>query len=604
MFQYTPYALMMISAGMISTVLATAVWRRPDAGVKSFSILMLATAFWAITNGSRMLVTTQPAILVLYNLQYLGIIAVPTTWFIFVLEYTGRDHWLTRRNLILLAIMPAITVLAYVSNSWHYQFWTEVGLVSVDSLIVLQTQAGPLFWVHSAYSYLLMAGGVILLVQTMIRSPQLYRGQMVWLLVGALAPWVANAIYIFEYSPLPSFVDLTPLAFTILGMAAAWSMYRYRLMDILPVAKDLIIDSLGDAVIVLDRQNRIVEGNRAAGSLLGVPAREFIGLPAREVLSSQTELVEKFRDVEETTEEISLVVRGLPRTFNMMISPIRNRQGELTGRAVVLHDITALKQANAELLEARRKAEEANQLKTQFLATMSHELRTPLNAISGFTEILMAGMAGDLSDLQRSNLKRIFTNATDLRRLIDDMLDLAKIEAGRMELIRKPFVLKEWLEEIEGQTRGLAEGKNLTYTTLLDETLPTSIIGDPNRLKQVVVNLVSNAIKFTAKGGVRLELQRQGKDRWAIRISDTGIGIPPHAQEVIFDRFRQIDGSTQRKYGGSGLGLAIVRDLTLMMGGNVRVKSALGEGSTFTVLLPLVVESGETVASIQVEMVG
>jgi len=247
----------------------------------------------------------------------------------------------------------------------------------------------------------------------------------------------------------------------------------------------------------------------------------------------------------------------------------------------------ALMEANRELAYARRQAEEATRLKSQFLATMSHELRTPLNAIIGYTEIQLAGMAGELTQEQRDYQERVLANADHLLQLINDVLDIAKIEAGRLEIVDSPFDVRVWLEELIGQTQGLAAEKRLSFEVNLDERMPRLIVGDTARLKQIAINLVSNAIKFTEHGGVRIQIRVHGRDAWKFIVSDTGIGIPSHLLETIFEEFRQVDSSSQRKQGGTGLGLSIVRKLTLMMGGNVRVSSELGKGSTFTVILPL-----------------
>jgi signal transduction histidine kinase len=159
-----------------------------------------------------------------------------------------------------------------------------------------------------------------------------------------------------------------------------------------------------------------------------------------------------------------------------------------------------------------------------------------------------------------------------------------------MELINKPFDLQQWMEETVSQVRVLAEEKGLGFELAIDERMPARIMGDPARIRQVAINLLSNAVKFTHEGRIRLLLRRHGQEAWTLVVEDTGIGIPSHLQETIFEEFRQLDAGSQRKAGGTGLGLSIVRKLALMMGGNVRVKSQVGEGSMFTIILPLTEE--------------
>ncbi|MCA9915917.1 MAG: hypothetical protein KC496_21330, partial [Anaerolineae bacterium] len=252
-----------------------------------------------------------------------------------------------------------------------------------------------------------------------------------------------------------------------------------------------------------------------------------------------------------------------------------------------------LRRKNQDLALARQQAEAIAQLRTQFLATMSHELRTPLNAIIGYTEIQLAGMTGELTSEQQDYQERVLANADHLLELINDVLDLSKIEAGRMELVHKSFNLSHWLEDIIGQVRGLAEDRGLDFSVTLDENMPEVIMGDPSRVRQMAINLLSNAIKFTNEGYVRVYVQKHGNDTWRFIVEDSGIGIPSHMQETIFEEFRQVDSSSQRKVGGTGLGLAIVRKLCMLMNGNVRLKSRVGEGSTFVITLPLIIPVDE-----------
>jgi PAS domain S-box-containing protein len=251
----------------------------------------------------------------------------------------------------------------------------------------------------------------------------------------------------------------------------------------------------------------------------------------------------------------------------------------------------ALIQANHQLALAQRQAEAATQLKSEFLATMSHELRTPLNAIIGYTEIQLAGMTGPLNEEQSEYQARVLTNAEHLLSLINDVLDLSKIEAGRVELVRKPFNLRKLLLEIVRQTEGLIEEDTLNFEYTIDDRLPDIMIGDPDRIKQIAINLLSNAIKFTHEGNVRMSARKHGRDTWTLIVKDTGIGIPVHQQETIFEEFRQADGTSQRQYRGTGLGLSIVKKLALLMGGNIRLESEVGTGTTFTVFLPLSLRS-------------
>ncbi|MDX2162405.1 MAG: ATP-binding protein [bacterium] len=247
---------------------------------------------------------------------------------------------------------------------------------------------------------------------------------------------------------------------------------------------------------------------------------------------------------------------------------------------------TAFNDIGRELIGARDRAVQASRVKDEFVATVSHELRTPLNSIIGYTNILQLGMRGQVDAEARELLGYVGDSSVRLLSLINDVLDIAKIEAGRMELLDKPFNVRALVNTWATETAGLARGKNIHFDVRIDDALPEALYGDETRITQVAINLLSNAVKFTEKGGVELAIIAQG-EHWQIDVTDTGIGIPADALDYIFDEFRQVDGSTQRAYGGTGLGLAIARKLTMMMGGRIWVRSAAGEGSTFTVTLPL-----------------
>lgn len=274
--------------------------------------------------------------------------------------------------------------------------------------------------------------------------------------------------------------------------------------------------------------------------------------------------------------------------------PLRDSSGKMIGVLGTYADITPRKNAERdrerlikELQVANRIANENARLKSEFLATMSHELRTPLNAIEGFTGIILSGMGGvQLNDKAQRYVQRIRANSARLLNLINDFLDLSRIEAGRFELARMPFSPAQLSEKWQEQFSVLAEKKGLNFVVRLGDGLPDQLMGDEEAISKIVLNLLNNAVKFTEQGQVSLTLESQG-DQWSISVEDTGIGIPPHAREFIFEEFRQVDQSSKRVHGGTGLGLAIVQKLARSMGGTVNLKSEVGQGSTFTVTLPI-----------------
>jgi len=263
---------------------------------------------------------------------------------------------------------------------------------------------------------------------------------------------------------------------------------------------------------------------------------------------------------------------------------VRNQDGRPI-RIVGTHvDITERRRAAAELEEAKERAEAADRLKSAFLATMSHELRTPLNSIIGFTGILLQRLAGPLTDEQEKQLGMVRTSARHLLELINDVLDISKIEAGQLEVTSESFDLRDLIEKAVATARPLAEEKGLDVQV---EVAPevAEVLSDRRRVNQILTNLLSNAIKFTEAGFVRVSCRLDGGDVILV-VEDTGIGIDEKDLPGLFVPFRQIDSGLTRKYEGTGLGLSICRRLSEKLGGTIGVKSELGRGSRFTVRLP------------------
>jgi signal transduction histidine kinase len=249
-----------------------------------------------------------------------------------------------------------------------------------------------------------------------------------------------------------------------------------------------------------------------------------------------------------------------------------------------------------ELVALNQRLDQANRLKSQFLANVSHEFRTPMNAIIGFTRLVMRKTEAQIPPLQHANLQKVLISADHLLSLINGLLDLSKIEAGRMEVYPATFDLTELVQAAAGTVEPMLKAERVTLVVDVAPDLPP-LHTDREKLRQILMNLLGNAAKFTEEGVIKVSAERTN-DTLCLAVSDTGIGIPGDALPYIFEEFRQVDMSSTRRHGGTGLGLAIVDRLARLLGGQVTVESELGKGSTFTVTIPLVLApSGGTVAS-------
>ncbi len=262
-------------------------------------------------------------------------------------------------------------------------------------------------------------------------------------------------------------------------------------------------------------------------------------------------------------------------------------EGEVTGVAIFSKDITENKKFQKELLQARNDAINSAKAKTDFLSNMSHEIRTPMNAIMGLTELLLEE---DLQGTIQENLKSIRYSADNLLVIINDILDFSKIEAGKITFESIEFDIRERMSELYKTFEYRSKEKGLDFIITMDEAVPNILKGDPYRLNQILFNLVGNAIKFTSKGSITIDINllssKADQALVAFTVTDTGIGIPEHKHSKIFESFTQAYTDTTRKFGGTGLGLAITKNLTLLQNGNINIKSRVGQGTTFSVELP------------------
>ncbi len=354
-----------------------------------------------------------------------------------------------------------------------------------------------------------------------------------------------------------------------------------------------IYEAANDGIFVIDPGlGQIIEVNPRAAQMLGYTVEELAGMPVSRIHPDEMDAFREFGTavIEQGsyfTQELSCTTRDR-RTLPVEISASRLRLGSRTLILAMVRDITDRKQVEDELVRAKDLAVSASRAKSDFLATMSHEIRTPMNGLIGMIELLLGT---EMEEKQRKYLEVAKSSADVLLALINDVLDLSKIEADKIELEQIPFHLCEGIEDWIQAFATKASQKQLELLCKIDPGVPEEVVGDPNRLRQVVTNLLNNAMKFTDQGEVTLEvsLERDYSGHVVIRFvaRDTGVGIPSQRMDRLFRSFSQIDASTTRKYGGSGLGLAISKRLIELMGGWIRVSSQVGKGTAFTFVVTL-----------------
>jgi PAS domain S-box-containing protein len=340
---------------------------------------------------------------------------------------------------------------------------------------------------------------------------------------------------------------------------------------------EAILDSTADGIIVFDNADKATVANPAVAGLLAHPAEKIVGRDLEALMGSYVSPGDKEMIGTllhgEGMQEPSVKFKWGKKMLSASVAPVRLESGEEIGTVAVFRDFT-------------REAE-IDRMKSTFVSIASHELRTPLNAILGYSEMLNEGVYDNLTPRQSDAVGRVLANTHHMLGLANNLLDRAQIEAGTLKLSVVSFPPKQLVEQAVAVTAILAKNKGLELMGEVAHDMPKQLMGDQQRLSQIVVNLIGNAVKFTSEGGVKVRAYMVDEMHWALAVTDTGIGISEEAFERIFEPFRQADESVTREHGGAGLGLSIVKQLAEMMGGTVAVQSEVGKGSTFTVTLPL-----------------
>ena len=532
---FPPHAIALLFTAGLAAAMAVVTWqRRATPGGTSFTLLAVALAEWSFMSALEKAVSGLAAKVVCAKIEYLGITSVPTLWLMFALGYSQQEDWLTRRNVLLLWIMPIITVALAATNEWHRLVWSSIAPASDRDGAFLVFAHGPWFWIFAAYNYALILVGTVALAAALLRFPQVYRRQAVAILIGLAFPWVSNAIYLAGWSPFRG-LDLTPFAFTLTGVVCAWGMFRFQLFDLVPVARDVVIESMGDGVVVLDAQDRIADINPAAQRMLGVARASPVGQPIGAVLRAWPDVVTHVGTATESQSEIRLD-RDTALYLDVRLTALRNHYGQITGRLILLRDVTERK-----LLD---------ELRDDLTRALVHDLRNPLAGISGSLQILLEEPR---SSTRREMLQIARANAQRMLGLVDSILDVSRLESGQLPLERQPVHLAALVAETLQLQRPLADDKQLHLENAVADDLPAVLV-DPRLTVRVLHNLIDNAIKFTPRGGtIRISAHHTGTPpQLAVSVSDTGPGIPPGLRDRLFQKFVISPGSGQFADGRQG----------------------------------------------------
>jgi signal transduction histidine kinase len=593
-------ATLLMAASSLSALLAMlGLVRRSATAAREFIHVCTAVFVWSTAYFFELVLPGISLKMLAARIEYLGITTLPVLWLLLAARATGRCSLITAPRVAALFVVPSATVAFAFTNGMHGLLWSSVGINAAISPPLLSVTHGPWFWVIFSHSYLMLTLGTILFVVSLILSPPVFRSQAAAMIIGVAAPAAGNFLYVSGLNPFPGF-DITPFAFSLSACATAWALFRRGFLDMLPIARERALETMRDAIIVLDHSGRIVDINPAGRrlapggkSLLGahvgalVPrwdrARPLHGLPPLPL------------------PEIPFAGPAGDRWFEVDDSPVFNRRGQETGRVLVLHETTERRRMEQSLRSSEEKqlalAEQLHQARKmeavgRLAGGIAHDFNNLLTAIGGFTELVLVGHTVD--EETRGWVTEIRATINRGSTLVRQLLAFSR----KQVMQPRSFGMNELVAGTE-KMLGPLIGGNVTLVTRL-AAAPDTVFADPGQIELALVNLVVNARDSMPRGGtmtIETRFLCAGKDhdgaRVGLRVIDTGIGMDKKVMSHLFEPFF----TTKESGKGTGLGLSTVYGIVSQSGGTIEVDSTPGAGTTFEILLPAVLAPGVLAAA-------
>lgn len=580
--QFSPYLLLYALAAVMTASLAVMSWRqKPQHGALVWAAVMVCATLWSLG------VLVELAATDLYwkvrgtRLAYVGITGIVYCWGIFALVYTGRERWLNRVTLSLLAVMPAVALVMAATMEQQTFFYADIRRVMRDGLVVIDLSFGPGLWLWAFYGYIVLLLSLALIVWNAWRSPSVYRHQSTLTVFSVAIPFAANVAGTLGWIQ-PSYFDPAPVTFALSGVLMLIAWHRFDFLRLVPVAYDLVDQNLDSGTIITNLDGRIVRLNPAAVRILGC-SPDAVGQPLAPILPAFAEC-QAAASLTAVRQEIEIGVP--PRVYEMRCMPFHSGQGRPIGQAIILYDLTEQRKASEERTR-RLLEEERNQIITSFIEKAGHEFRTPLSVIKNQQYLLER--TTDPSKIARLT-GVIGIQADTITHLVDDLLLISRLENADEHLNRQAYSLNSCVRAVIEAKQSQAERAGVTLVFEPDRERARAMI-DHMLLALAVGELVDNAIRFS-RGGQEVTVSvASSSSEHVITVSDQGAGISDDDLPLIFDRFFRKDNAHTTR--GLGLGLSIARSIVEKHDGVIAVETAAQNGSRFIVTLPRVALSGE-----------
>jgi len=578
-FILTPYSVIYIVSFIMCLVVASAAWMRREAeGGLLLFFMMVSAAVWSFFGIFEVSATAWEVKILFSKLEYIGGVTLPVLFLLFIASHAGFGKYITRRNAALLFIIPAVTLAMAATNEYHNLIWSSFSAGPEGSNLIMY-EHGPWFWFSNiGYSSLCVLAGSVLLVGFAITSHQKYQTRTFLMLAGGLLPWLMALIYVSSLNPLPGY-DLTRVGFSFSGALFLLAVIRWKLLDLVPVARSRVMDTIRDGIIVVDKRNVIIDINPAAVKLLGSSNGNLIGkniAKLAETISWLAPLAAGGID----TPRINLVT-DYSIHLEAGISCITDSKGNLKARIFTLLDVTGKVKDEAEKQVMINRLEVSTRLATlgEMAAGIAHEINNPLTTVIGFSELLTQK---NLPAEAASHVKYIADSASRVKDIVKRMLIFARQDMP----FKADLDIHEIIDNTLEMRQYMLNTSNIEVVRNYAPNLPR-VHADAGQMQQVFLNLLVNAehaLKDIPAPALLTIITSQTSGCVRITFQDNGPGMGPEVLNKLFHPFF----TTKSPGEGTGLGLSLSRSIVLEHGGDILARSEVGKGSWFTVKLPVI----------------
>ncbi len=577
-------ALSLLIPVVLSLFAAHETWRK-EYGMQGriFSLAMTTVIIWSVAYGLELSSTRYENMVFWLKIEYLAIPFVTPLMLLIIFQLIDRDNPLPNRLVRLLFVIPTITMILAITNDYHHLYYKEVFLQLTGPMPTLKLSFGIWYYVHVFYSYSLVIAGLVVLFRRIFYIKSYFRYQRIAMVIAVLIPIISFTVYFLGLMPVEN-LDPTPFAFSLSGMAFLISILKFRFLNLVPIARDHIFNSMVDGIVVIDNTDKVIDCNPS-----GLEIFQWNQMPVSssvvDLWSDNPLLISLLQSKSNTTIEVEISLKSEIRSYLVTTSEIRMHNKGKVGLLLVFHDNTIRNQLQSKIASNERSLARINAEKDKLFAVISHDLRGPISSYIGLTDMFL----DDSFDLTREEMinmaQSMNKSARSLQGLVENLLEWSRMQKEEVVIQKESLPLRDTILKALETIEDIYKSKEIEIEVEVSEA--TKVVADEHLLLSVLRNLTTNAIKFTErKGKILFTANHFANNFVQINVIDNGIGIRKDMIEKLFLIEKMVGRPGTEGEASSGLGLLLCKDFVEKQGGNIWVESEEKKGSTFSFTLP------------------